>query len=54
MTSTEVAEKTGLSERRVRQAAPLYATKYGRNYWWDDEAVRKLKERIGKQGKRLS
>lgn len=50
MTSKEVANKLGLSEQRVRQAAPLYATKYGRNWWWDDEAIKKLEERKGKLG----
>ena len=51
MTSREVAELLGLSEQRVRQAAPKYAEKLGRNYWWTDEAVEALRARIGKAGR---
>ena len=51
MTSTEVAERLGISRRRVTQAAPLYARKVGRNWWWTESAIRKLEGRIGNHGR---
>ena len=51
MTSGEVAKMLGLSEQRVRQAAPKYAKKQGRNYWWTDKAIESLRERMGKTGR---
>lgn len=51
MTSKEVAELLGLSEQRVRQAAPKYAKKQGRNYWWTEKSIEALRERIGKTGR---
>ena len=51
MTRGEVAKLLGLSEQRVRQAAPKYAKKQGRNYWWTDKAIESLRERIGKTGR---
>lgn len=51
MTSKEVAALLGLSEQRVRQAAPKLAKKLGRNYWWDEKAIEALRERIGKAGR---
>lgn len=52
MTSKEVAALLGLSGQRVRQAAPLYAVKHGRDWWWNEEAVDKLRERMGRHDKR--
>lgn len=51
MTSGEVAKLLGLSEQRVRQAAPKYAKKQGRNYWWTEKAIESLRERMGKTGR---
>lgn len=51
MTSGEVAKMLGLSEQRVRQAAPKYAKKQGRNYWWTEKAIESLRERMGKTGR---
>lgn len=51
MTSGEVARLLGLSEQRVRQAAPKYAKKQGRNYWWTEKAIEALRERMGKTGR---
>ena len=51
MTSTEVAERLGISRRRVTQAAPLYAQRHGKVYWWDEEAVEALRSRLGKVGR---
>lgn len=53
MTSKEVAERLGLSDARVRRAAPLYAEKRGRDWWWTESAIRKLEERKGMRGHRL-
>lgn len=54
MTSEEVAKLTGLSSSRVRQAAPKYAEKHGKFWWWSEEGVVQLKERIGQRGDKLS
>lgn len=51
MTTKEVALKTGLSVRRVQQAAPLYATKNGRDWYWTKGGIEKLTEQIGKAGR---
>ena len=53
MTSGEVAKLLGLSEDRVRRAAPMYARKVGRNWWWTESAIRKLEGRKGMRGHRL-
>lgn len=50
MTSEEVARIVGVSPARVRQAAPMFAEKHGRFWWWDEEGVKKLRERIGMRG----
>lgn len=51
MTTKDVALKTGLSERRVQQAAHLYAEKNGRDWYWTEAGVKKLIERKGKTGR---
>ena len=51
MTSGEVARLLGLSEARVRRAAPSYARKLGRNWWWEEDAIAALRERMGKAGR---
>lgn len=53
MTTKDVANKTGLSIRRVQQAAPLYAIKEGRDWHWTDDGVQKLLERKGQKGKHV-
>lgn len=51
MTSGEVARLLGLSEARVRRAAPKYARKLGRNWWWEDDAIAALRSRMGRPGR---
>lgn len=46
----EVAKMTGLSEIRVRKAAEKLAVKWEGRWVWDDEAVSRLKDRMGKRG----
>lgn len=41
----------GLSEARVRRAAPSYARKLGRNWWREEEAIAALRSRMGKAGR---
>lgn len=50
MTSEEVARIVGVSPARVRQAAPMFAEKHGRFWWWNEDGVKKLRERIGMRG----
>lgn len=54
MTTQEVAEKVGLSEKRVRQAAPKYAEKRGRDWYWTPYGVKMLEIRKGQRGHKLS
>lgn len=51
MTTKDVAEKTGLSIRRVQQAAPLYAKKNGRDWYWSMSGIEKLLKQKGKSGR---
>lgn len=53
MTTMDVVERTGLSKRRVQQAAQLYATKRGRDWYWTERGVERLLERRGCVGKRM-
>ena len=46
----QVADMLGLSEQRVRQAAPKIANKIGSCYVWTDEDIERLKARKGKAG----
>jgi len=51
-TTTEVAKLLGLSRRRVQQAAvSLGVEKLGRDYVLTDADIKRVRERIGKQGK---
>lgn len=54
MTTKDVMKISGLSERRVLDAAPRYAKKVGRDWIWDMEGVNKLLERKGMRGHKLS
>lgn len=50
----EAAERLGLSEARLRRTAPLYATKVGRDWLWDDKAIQAVESRKGMRGHKLS
>lgn len=50
----EAAEKLGLSEIRLRRVASRYATKVGRDWLWDDEAIQAVEARKGMRGHKLS
>lgn len=47
----EVAVRTGLSIKRVQQAAPDYAEKIGRDWVWTEDGIVQLEARRGKVGK---
>ena len=49
----EAAERLGLSEARLRRAAPLYAEKVGRDWLWDEEAIKAVESRKGMRGHKL-
>lgn len=53
-TNKEVADLTGLSIQRVKQASKLYAEKVGSVWIWNDDGIKKLLERKGKVGTRLN
>jgi len=51
-TTAQIAERLGLSKRRIQQAAAaLGMEKFGRDYAFTDEDIAQIRKRIGKRGR---